>query len=61
MEIDETITTIKDFKNAVCGINDNFQMYVLPHDTDSLVEITEVMLVLPKKLHMEPYLVLRTR
>ena len=64
-KIDETITTLKDFKHATDWLNPEAQIYVQVNgqygDDSVLIEITEVLLRLPKNEKETPYLILRTK
>lgn len=61
-KLDETITTIENFRTATKHINGNIQMYVqLSEDDSNLIEVTEVQLVLPKMDFEQPTLILRCR
>jgi len=63
--LDSEITTIKNFKHATQGISEDLQMYVqltgLGDDDSTLIEITELQVVLPKKDGDDSYLVLRCK
>ena len=63
-KLDQSITTIKNFRHATEHLNGNIQMYIqLDKDiytpNSDLIEITEVQLVLPKDENEASYLVLR--
>ena len=64
-KIDDTITTIRDFQNATKMINPDSQIFVQANghyaDDSVLVEITELLLRLPKNMGELPYLILRTK
>jgi len=64
-KLDDTITTIKDFKFATRCIDERSQIFVqltgLGDDDSTLIEITELQLVLPKNETEAPYLVLRCK
>ena len=64
-ELDETITTLENFRHATNGLSDRTQMYVqltgYGDDDSALIEITEVQMILPKTSSEDPYLVLRCK
>jgi len=48
----ETITTVGDLRNALSGVADGIQVYVMRMDESSMVEVvevTELLLCLPKQ------------
>lgn len=63
LNLDEEIVTIEDFLHAVQSITPKAQMFVQdcsPNGDDTaLIEITEIMVRLPKKPDETPYLILR--
>jgi len=63
-KLDQSITTIKNFRHATSHLNGDIQIYIqIDHDihtsNSTLIEITEVQLVLPKNDNEASYLLLR--
>lgn len=61
MEIDNTITTLGDFRRATKEEKGELQVYVELEDGSPLIEITEIIKVLAKSTTGKPYIVLRAR
>ena len=59
MEIDSTITTLRDFRHATKEETNDLQIYV-ETESGNLIEITEVVKILAKAGD-KPYLILRAR
>ena len=63
--LDETITTLGNFRVATEKLHDGTQMFVQltghGDDDSALIEVTEMQLVLPKHRDDEPYLILRCK
>jgi hypothetical protein len=61
--IDETITTLGDFRHATRDLKDNIQLFIqdiqLGETSGPLVEVTEIQLILPKNENDTACLVLR--
>jgi hypothetical protein len=59
--LDETITTLGDFRHATKSLKDGIQIYIqeVGEDLQPLIEVTEIQLILPKKIGDEPFIVLR--
>lgn len=60
-KLDETITTVRDFVTATKHINPDAQIYVQLDEDSALIEITELLLRLPKYEYQLPYLILRAK
>ena len=60
-ELDTTITTLGNFRNATKLLLDDLQLYVNIEDSGPLIEVTDVQLVLPKEKDDESYIILRAR
>lgn len=58
---DVTITTVGDLQYALEDVKDDVKLYAEDYNTETLVEITEIFLVLPKNEKEDPYVVLRCR
>ena len=59
-KIDEDITTLADFHHSTENESQSLQIYVETRD-EGLMEITEVLKVLPKSKELKPYIILRVR
>jgi hypothetical protein len=60
-ELDSTLTTMGDFRRATKELKDDVRMYVDHPDFPSLIEITDIMLHLPKDDNDRTCLILRAR
>ena len=58
-KLDQTITTLKDFRYATRDIKDEVQLYVQLPDETSLIEITEVQINLAKNEEESEFLILK--
>jgi predicted rRNA methylase YqxC with S4 and FtsJ domains len=59
-KLNMTITTLGDFRNATKNLDDDLQLCVCDRSMDTLDEILEVMLVLPKTDEENPFLIIST-
>jgi len=58
-ELNSTITTVEDLKFALKNVNPKTQIYARIDD-GTLIEITDILCVLPKNNNDEPYIILST-
>jgi hypothetical protein len=62
-KLDENITTLKNFRHATQTFSGDIQIYVQVNEPggepSALIEVTEIMMNLPKNESDEPYIILR--